>query len=234
VDRRPGPPRPDRHETDVEEHHRFLVSMQLRWLEAAEQDIEALDLRIAERLEPYSLQHALLTQIPGVDWVVAAALMAEIGVDMSVFLSVHHHLVAGAGVRPGNHESAGKQKSGRSRKGNVHLRTMLVGAAISASRTKGSYLKDKFYRLKAGRGALRARPRHRPQILLAADLPGEQLVPPDCMQDPPCNFADLAFRPNIALSVCCGKVRRKARAAGHRRSWSSTPERKMPGPCSRR
>src|SRR5208337_4801198 len=63
---------------------------------------------------------------------------------------------AWAGVCPGNHESAGKQKSGRARKGNVHLRTMLVGAAISAARTKGSYLKDKFHRLKARRGALRA------------------------------------------------------------------------------
>ena len=63
---------------------------------------------------------------------------------------------AWAGVCPGNHESAGKQKSGRARKGNVHLRTMLVGAAISAARTKGSYLKDKYHRLKARRGAMRA------------------------------------------------------------------------------
>jgi transposase len=151
----------------VEEHHRFLLSMQLRRLEAAEQDIEALDLRIAERLEPYSLQHAILMQIPGVDWVVAAVLIAEIGVDMSVFLSVHH-LAAWAGVCPGNHESAGKQKSGRSRKGNVHLRTMLVGAAISAGRTKGSYLKDKFYRLKARRGSLRAALAIAHKILIAA------------------------------------------------------------------
>ena len=94
-------------------------------------------------------------QIPGVDWVVAAVLIAEIGVDMSVFVSVYH-LSAWAGVRPGNHESAGRQKSGRARKGNIHLRTILVSAAISASRTKGSYLKDKFHRLKARRGDLRA------------------------------------------------------------------------------
>jgi len=151
----------------VEEHHRFLLSLQLRRLEAAEEDIEALDLRIAERLEPYSLQHALLMEIPGVNWVVAAALIAEIGVDMSVFLSVHH-LAAWAGVCPGNHESAGKRKSGRSRKGNVHLRTMLVGAAISASRTKGSYLRNKFYRLKARRGALRAALAIAHKILVAA------------------------------------------------------------------
>jgi transposase len=139
----------------VEEHHRFLLAMQLRRLEAAEQDVQALDFRIGERLEPYRFEHALLMQIPGVDWVVAAVVIAEIGVDMSVFLSVHH-LAAWAGVCPGNHESAGKQKSGRTRKGNVHLRTILVGAAISASHKKGSYLKDKFYRLKARRGALRA------------------------------------------------------------------------------
>jgi transposase len=57
-------------------------------------------------------------------------------------------------VYPGNHESAGKQKSGRARKGNVHLRTILVGAATSASRTKVGYLKDKYHRLKTRRGAL--------------------------------------------------------------------------------
>ena len=139
----------------VEEHHRFLLVVQLRRLDAAEQDVRELDLRIVERLEPYRFEHALLMQIPGVDWVVAAVVIAEIGVDMSVFLSVHH-LAAWAGVCPGNHESAGKQKSGRTRKGNVHLRTILVGAAISASHKKGSYLKDKFYRLKVRRGALRA------------------------------------------------------------------------------
>jgi transposase len=139
----------------VEEHHRFLLAIQLHGLEAAEHDLEALDSRIAERLEPYRTQHALLMQIPGVDWVVAAVLIAEIGIDMSVFLTANH-LASWAGVCPGNHESAGRQRSGRARKGNVHLRTILVGAATSASRTKGSYLKDKYHRLKARRGALRA------------------------------------------------------------------------------
>ena len=86
----------------LEEHHRFLLAMQLRRLEAIEADIAALDQRIGERLEPYSAPHALLMQIPGVDWVVAAVLIAEIGVDMSVFVSVYH-LAAWAGVCPGNH-----------------------------------------------------------------------------------------------------------------------------------
>jgi transposase len=139
----------------LEEHHRFLLAMQLRRLEAIEADIAALDLRIDERLQPYRAPHTLLMQIPGVDWVVAAVLIAEIGVDMTVFLSVYH-LSAWAGVCPGNHESAGRQRSGRARKGNVNLRAILVGAAMSAARTNGSYLKDKFHRLKARRGALRA------------------------------------------------------------------------------
>jgi transposase len=139
----------------IEEHHRFLLAMQLGRIEAIEVDVAALDAQIAERLLPYSAEMALLMTIPGVNWLVAAVIIAEIGTDMSVFLSVHH-LAAWAGVCPGSYESAGKQKSGRARKGNVHLRTILVGAAISAARTKGSYLRDKFHRLKARRGALRA------------------------------------------------------------------------------
>ena len=92
----------------VEEHHRFLLAMQLRRLEVAEADIAGLDERIEEKLEPYRAPHALLMQIPGVDWVVAAVLIAEIGVDMSVFLSVYH-VASWAGVCPGNHQSCESQ-----------------------------------------------------------------------------------------------------------------------------
>jgi transposase len=151
----------------MQEHHRFVLMMQLRRLETAEQDIAALDRRIAEKLDPYGAQHLLLMQIPGVDWLVAAVLIAEIGIDMSVFLSASH-LAAWAGVCPSNHESAGKQRSGRARKGNIHLRTILVGAAVSASRTRGSYLKDKYHRLKARRGPMRAALAIAHKILVAA------------------------------------------------------------------
>jgi transposase len=151
----------------IEEHHRFLLAMQLARIEAIEQDIAALDTRIDGKLLPYAAEMALLMTIPGVDWLVAAVIIAEIGTDMSVFVSVHH-LAAWAGVCPGSYESAGKRKSGRARKGNVHLRTVLVGAAISAARAKGTYLKDKFYRLRARRGALRAALAIAHKILLAA------------------------------------------------------------------
>ena len=146
----------------VEEHHRFLLAMQLRRLEAIEADIAALDQRVGERLQPYCAQHALLMQIPGVDWLVAAVLIAEIGVDMSVFLSVYH-LAAWAGVCPGNRESAGKQKSGRARKGNVHLRTMLVGAAISAVLNEGQLSQGQVPPPQGPPRRLARSARHRPQ-----------------------------------------------------------------------
>jgi len=151
----------------MDDTHRFLLSMQLRRVEDIEALIEQLDQRIAEKLTPYQVEMALLVQIPGVDWVVAAVLISEIGVDMSVFLSVHH-LAAWAGLCPGSHESAGKRKTAAARKGNMHLRTMLVAAAMPAVRTKGSYFKDKYYRLKARRGAMRAAVAIAHKILVAA------------------------------------------------------------------
>ena len=151
----------------LDDTQRFLLSMQLRRVEDIEQLIEILDQRIAEKLELYQAEMALLMQIPGVDWVVAAVLVAELGVDMSVFISVHH-LAAWAGLCPGSHESAGKRRNTTARKGNVHLRTMLVGAARPAARTKGSYFKDKYYRLKARRGAKRAGVAIAHKILVAA------------------------------------------------------------------
>jgi transposase len=139
----------------VEEHHRFVLQIQLCRLEQVDEHVAKLDARIDTKLAPYREQHARLTQIPGVDRVVAAVIVAEIGTDMSVFKS-DAHLAAWAGVCPGNNESAGKRKRTDTRKGNVHLMTALVEAAHGASCTKGSYLKDKFFRLKARRGYQRA------------------------------------------------------------------------------
>jgi transposase len=77
-------------------------------------------------------------QIPGVDWVVAAGGDRRDRWDMGVFFSVPSPGRLGGAVCPGNHKSAGKQTSEPTRRGNVHFRTILVGAAISASRTRGS------------------------------------------------------------------------------------------------
>src|SRR3954464_6564082 len=135
----------------LSEHHRYLLAFHLRRLEAIEADLRALDERIEEK--PYQAQRRLLRQIPGVDDRIAVAIIAEIGIDMTVFGNARR-LAAWAGVCPGNHESAGKKKSTAARKGNIHLKTSLVQAC--AARTKGSYYKDKYHRLKARRGSLRA------------------------------------------------------------------------------
>jgi transposase len=139
----------------VTEHHRFLLQMQLDRVEQVERDLEKLDARIDEKLAPYKKQLEQLKTIPGVDWVCAATIIAELGVDMSVFPTAEH-AAAWAGVAPGNNESAGKRKGQPTRKGNVHLTTALVQAAVCAARKKGSYLKDKYWRLKARRGPKRA------------------------------------------------------------------------------
>jgi hypothetical protein len=113
------------------------------------------DLRDLARLQPYRAQHELLMQIPGVDWLVAAVIIAELGVDMTVFPTVRH-ASAWAGVCPGNNQSGGKTKAAAVRKGNVYLKTALVQAALGAARTGGSYYKNKYFRLRARRGAKRA------------------------------------------------------------------------------
>jgi len=142
-------------EGKLEEHHRFLLQLQLNRLQAVEQDLIVLEQRIREKLTPYESQLTRLDEIPGVDWTLAAVIIAELGVDMSVFQSVSQ-LASWAGVCPGNHESAGKRKSSRIPKGNVYLKSALVEAANAAARAKGTYLRDKFYRLKARRGYKRA------------------------------------------------------------------------------
>jgi len=151
----------------MREHQRFLLAMQLRHLEAIDRDLDALDARIEAQLEPFQSQRRLLMQIPGVDWVTAAAIIAEIGTDMGVFATARR-LAAWAGVAPGNHESAGKPKGAAMRKGNVFLRSALFAAASAAMRTKGSYYRDKYNRLRARRGPVRALMAIAHKLLLAA------------------------------------------------------------------
>jgi transposase len=142
-------------EGKVEAHHRFLLKLQLERLQAVEEDLARLEQRIQQKLDPYAAQLTLLQEIPGVEWTLAAVIIAELGVEMSVFQNVSQ-LASWAGVCPGTNESAGKRKSSRIPKGNVYLKTALVEAANAAYRAKGTYLRDKFYRLKARRGYKRA------------------------------------------------------------------------------
>jgi transposase len=151
----------------MREHHRFLIAVQLRRLEAIAHDLGELDARIEAQLEPFRAQHRLLMQIPGVDRVVAAGIIAEVGVDMGVFATAKR-LAAWAGVAPGNHESAGRRKGAATRKGNIFLKASLFAAASAAVKTKGSYYRDKYHRLRARRGPVRALVAVAHKLLIAA------------------------------------------------------------------
>jgi hypothetical protein len=118
-----------------------------------------------------------------VDWTLAAVIIAELGMDMSVFQSVSQ-LASWAGACPSNNESAGKRKSSHIPKGNVYLKTALVEAANAAAQAKGAYLRDKFYRLKARRGYKRAAVAIAHKILTAIYRKLSQNVPYNDLGDP--------------------------------------------------
>jgi transposase len=151
----------------LDEHHRFLMRTQFERIKQAESQLEQIDERLRGKLAPYAEPLDRLMQIPGVEWITAATIIAEIGVDMSAFIS-GEHLASWAGICPGNHRSAGKQKTGKVRKGNVHLKTALVTAAMGAARTRGCYLREKHRRLRARQGEKRAHVAIAHKILLAA------------------------------------------------------------------
>lgn len=133
-------------ECRIEEHHRWLLKLQLAALSDVDERIAKLEAEIDRRLEPYRAQARALATIPGVQSNAAAALIAEMGVDVSHFKS-SAHFAAWAGVCPSNNESAGKRGREPARKGNVHLRNALIEAASAAVRTKGTYFREKYYRM---------------------------------------------------------------------------------------
>jgi transposase len=142
-------------EGKVRDHHRFLLAEYLDEWEAIGRRIDRMEAEIERRITPFEPAVILWQTIPGVDWVTAANLVAEIGVNMEQFPSASH-LASWAGVCPGNHESAGKRKSGKTREGNRWLRRTLCQAAWAVTRKKDCYLSAQFRRLAARRGVKRA------------------------------------------------------------------------------
>jgi transposase len=139
----------------VRPHHRFVMAELLGQIEGLDAAINRFDEQIKEMCRPFEEAVALLDTIPGVGRQSAEMIVAEIGVDMSRFPSASH-LASWAGVAPGNHESAGKRYSGRTRRGNRTLGTVLTQVAHAAARTKGTYLSSQYRRLAARRGSKKA------------------------------------------------------------------------------
>jgi transposase len=117
--------------------------------------IERVSVEIAARVEPFESHIARLDAVPGVGRRTAEALVAEMGTDMTRFPTAAH-LASWAGMCPGNHESAGKQQSGKTRSGNKWLKAALVEAAQAIARTRGTYLAAQYRRLAARRGKQKA------------------------------------------------------------------------------
>lgn len=141
---------------EVTEHHRFLLWMLLEQVEFLEGHIARLSARIVAVLPaPFAEAVARLETIPGIDRRAAQNIVAEIGVDLGPFPSAGH-LASWVGICPGNHESAGKRRSGRTTKGNAWLRVTLVPCAWAASHSKNTYLSAQYKRLAARRGKKRA------------------------------------------------------------------------------
>jgi len=139
----------------IRDHHRFLLAEYLDEWEAFGERIARLEAEIDKQIRPFEPAAALWQTIPGVDRVTACNLVAEIGVDLKQFPTAAH-LASWAALCPGNHESAGKRKSGKTRDGNKWLRRSLCQAAWAVTRKKNCYLSARFKRLAARRGVKRA------------------------------------------------------------------------------
>jgi transposase len=168
----------------VRDHHRQLLAMPLAHIDFLDEQLEALNTTIATALRALSIDEPprqqppdtsasgapplvasapltftraveLVDTIPGVDRRGAEVIVTEIGFDRSRFETAPR-LAAWAGVAPGNDESAGKQRSGKTRKGNRSLRAILTQLAHAAVRTKGTYVSALYQRLAARRGKQRA------------------------------------------------------------------------------
>lgn len=136
-------------------HQSFLIAEHLAQIDYVEGAIERLSQQIEERLRPFEQELGWLDTIPGVSRRTAEVLWAETGGDMSRFASARH-LASWAGMCPGNNESAGKRRNGRTRKGSPWLRHCLIEAAHGAARTKNKYLSSQYHRVGARRGKKKA------------------------------------------------------------------------------
>jgi transposase len=136
-------------------HQQFMVARHVAFIDDLDELVAQVSAEIAERLRPAEADVELLDEVTGIGRPTAEVWLAEVGSDLERF-PTHGHLASWAGLCPGNNESAGKRKSGKTRKGNTALRTALVVAAQAAARKRDSFLSAQYRRLAARRGPKKA------------------------------------------------------------------------------
>jgi transposase len=136
-------------------HHAFLVEQILAKIDFLDETLDRITAELDERLAPFAPMLANLDTIPGVNRTTAVSILAETGGDMARFPTAGH-LCSWAGMCPGHDESAGKRRSGKTRKANRYLRAALIQGALGASHAKGSALQARYHRVKRRRGHKKA------------------------------------------------------------------------------
>jgi transposase len=139
----------------VTPHHRFLLNLHLTQIDALDVAVREVEARLGAALVPVQAAVDRLMTIPAVRHTIARVIVAEIGLDMSRFPTAGH-LISWAGLCPRLDQSAGKRRSTRTRPGAPWLKTALVQAAWVAARTRNTYLRAQFLRLKSRRGPKKA------------------------------------------------------------------------------
>ena len=139
----------------VTDHHRFMLIQHLSHIDYLDEAIHNLDQEIAEQTRPFEEELQRWDQLPGISRRTAEIIIAEVGADLKQFPDAKH-LASWTGLCPGNNRSAGKRKSGKTKKGSPWLRRALAEAAHAAARTKNSYYRALYHRLAGRLGKKRA------------------------------------------------------------------------------
>jgi transposase len=149
------------------DHHALMCRLHLDHIDHLEAMLARLDAQIEAMMMPFQAARDLLATVPGIGQLAAAAVISEIGVAVTEFFPDAARLASWTGLCPGNHESAGKRRSGKRRKGNPHLQSILVECAWSAVRQDG-YLKSLYHRHVMKWGGYRSQAAKKKAIVVVA------------------------------------------------------------------
>jgi transposase len=138
-----------------EEHHRFQLTGLMHIIATLEQENESIDNRMRELMQAHNDLIRRMDEVPGINELSAQYILSELGPELDAFANAAA-LASWAGLCPGNNESAGKRRSGRSPVKKHHLKTIMIEVAWAAVKKKGTYYRDKYWRLRYRLGPKKA------------------------------------------------------------------------------